>query len=270
MNEADPAASGIAERNTAERSMVDKAFALLRTFRPTGELQSLSDMARRAQVPKATAFRLANQLVALRLLERVGDKYVLGLGLLELGELVPTKHRLRPAALPFMQDLYEATHETVHLGIRDGHDVIYVEKIQGHFGARLPSRVGGRLPLTCTGVGKALLAFEDHEMVEEVVSQPLRRLTSLSITDPVRMMDELGRIRVAGVAYDREEAAIGNCCVAAPVIVNGAVVAAMSLTVPVGQFQPERLAPAVATATRALSRRLEHSRSALLNMGLDL
>jgi DNA-binding IclR family transcriptional regulator len=73
------------------------------------------------------------------------------------------------------------------------------------------------------------------------------------------MEDELGRVRVSGIAYDREEAALGSCCVAAPVIVQGSTVAALSLSVPIGQFQPERLGPAVLTAARGLSRRLERS-----------
>ena len=119
-------------------------------------------------------YRLAEELVEFGLLERQPVGYRPGIALFELGELAPAKVDLREAALPFMQDLYEATHETVHLGIRDGLDVIYAEKIRGHGGVDVPSRVGGRLPLSSTGVGKALLAHAEPEVVEAVLSRPLR------------------------------------------------------------------------------------------------
>ena len=174
----------------------------------------------------------------------------------ELGELVPIKRRLRETALPFMEDLYEATHETVHLAVRDDLDVLYAEKIRGHSGVDMPSRVGGRLPLSSTGVGKTLLAFSPGSLVEEVVSRPLRRLTEHSIADPAVLQNELATIRTAGVGYDHEEAALGVSCVAAPVLVRGEPVAALSVSVPSGQLQPARLAPAVRTAALALSRTL--------------
>jgi len=169
----------------------------------------------------AEGYPVIEELTSLGLLERSRDRYVLGRPLFELGELVPVKHRLREAALPFMQDLYEATHETIHLGVRDDLDVLYVEKIRGHSGVDVPSRPGGRLPLSSTGVGKTLLAFSRDDVVAQVVGRPLRRLTEHSITDPKVLEGELAQIRAAGVGYDHEEASIGVSCVAAPVIVHG-------------------------------------------------
>jgi len=95
---------------------------------PSGCVLSLSELARRAKLPKATAFRLVNQLVVLGALERNGDGYELGVRLFEFGSMVGRQRRLRDEALPFMEDLYEATHETIHLGALDGLEVLYVEK----------------------------------------------------------------------------------------------------------------------------------------------
>ena len=240
-------------------SMLERGIQVLQAFRPAGTSLRLSDIARRTDLPKSTVHRLIDELLRLGLLERHDTGYVLGRTVFELGELVPIRVGLREAALPFMQDLYEATHETVHLGVRDDLDVLYVERIRGHSGVDMPSRVGGRLPLTCTGVGKTLLAFSGEELLQQVTSRPLRRLTVHSITDPVALRAELAEIRATGVGYEHEEATAGVGCVAAPVLVRGRPVAALSISVPSTRAHPAplmRLTPAVKTAALALSRTL--------------
>ncbi|GAB3158231.1 IclR family transcriptional regulator [Micromonospora sonneratiae] len=240
-------------------NLLDRGVQLLQAFRPSGEPLRLTELCRRTGLPKATVHRLIEQLVELALLQRTPDGFVPGIALFELGELVPVKQRLREAALPFMQDLYEATHETIHLGVRSDLDVVYAEKIRGHAGVDTPSRVGGRLPLPCTGVGKVLLAYSGQELIDEVLLRPLPRLTAHSITDPGLLADELAQIRYSGIGYDRQEAALGLSCVASPVLVHGEIVAALSISVPAHQLQPARLAPAVRTASLALSRVLSRA-----------
>jgi DNA-binding IclR family transcriptional regulator len=240
--------------------MLERGVHVLQAFRPTGQPMGLTEIARRTDLPKTTTHRLIAELESLGLLSRGPEGYVLGHAIFELGELVPIKKELREAALPFMQDLYEATHETVHLGVRDDLDVLYAEKIRGHSGIDMPSRVGGRLPLSCTGIGKTLLAFSSDSLISEVLSRPLRRLTEFSITDPTVLTDELAEILTAGVGYDRAEATVGVSCVAAPVLLRGEPVAALSISVPSSQMHPARLAPAVKTAALALSRFLQANR----------
>ncbi|GGS20400.1 IclR family transcriptional regulator [Streptomyces humidus] len=236
---------------------MEKAVALLDCFSPGGGSFRLTELARGAGLSKTTAFRLTGELVRLGLLERDGDTYRLGGRLFELGSLVPRRSSLRETAVPYLQDLFEATRETVHLGIRDDHDVVYVERIHGHGAVQLPSRIGGRLPLTCTGVGKALLAFSEGELVDEVLAAPLRRLTSYSIDDPVRLRTVIEQVQASGIAYEEQEAADGVSCIAAPVFAGrGIAVAAISLAVPRGRFRPAQLAPAVRTAALGLSRAL--------------
>lgn len=236
--------------------MLDKAALIITCFRPTGGPYRLTELAERTGLTKTTVHRLAGDLVRLGMLERTGDTYRLGGTLFELGALVPRRRDLRETALPFLQDLFEATHETVHLGVREGHEVVYVERIHGHAALELPSRIGGSLPLTCTGVGKALLAFASADLAEEVLAGPLPRLTEHSITDPVRLRTSIEQTQVSGLAYEEQEAVLGIHCIAAPVLVGGVAVAALSVAVPRARFRPAQLAPAVRTAALGLSRAL--------------
>ncbi|MGW0886400.1 IclR family transcriptional regulator [Streptomyces sp. NPDC002671] len=242
--------------------MLDKAVQILDCFSPTEGAFRLTELSTRTGLTKTTVFRLCADLVRLGLLERDAERYRLGGKLFELGALVPRRHDLREAALPFLQDLFEATRETVHLGVREGHEVVYVERIHGHDALPLPSRIGGRLPLTCTGVGKALLAFSGSELTEEVLAAPLPRLTPRSVTDPEQLRTAIEQAQVAGLAYEEEEAATGVSCIAAPVFDGPVAVAALSVAVPRTRYRPAQLAPAVRTAALGLSRVLRSGQGA--------
>jgi DNA-binding IclR family transcriptional regulator len=244
-------------RDQPRESMLERGVHILQAFRPDGGTLTLTTLVQRTGLPKPTVHRLADTLVGLGLLERQRTGYRPGIGLFEIGELAAAKADLREVALPFMQDLYEAAHETVHLGIRDGLDVVYAEKIRGHGGVDVPSRVGGRLPLSSTGVGKALLAHAEPDVVHAVLSRPLRRLTEHSPTDATRLLAELAEIRRTGLAYDREEAALGVSCIAAPLLVRGRAVAAISMTMAADRIHSAGAAPAVRAVSLALSRALE-------------
>ncbi|RKN12816.1 IclR family transcriptional regulator [Streptomyces radicis] len=236
--------------------MLEKGLRILQAFRSGDQCLRLTDVAERTGMPKSTVHRLTQILVEQQLLTLSEQGYELGIALFELSSLVPVKQRLRVAALPFLQDLFMATHETVHLGIREGFDVVYVEKIYGHSDLGLPSRVGGRLPLNCTGIGKALLAFSSEEVRADFLARPLRRITRKSVTDPVRLARELAEARATGLAFEREEATLGRECVAAPVIVHGEIMAAMSISVPISAYRMPQLAAAVKTSALGLARHL--------------
>lgn len=237
--------------------MLDKAVALLDCFGPGEPPCRLSELAVRAGLQKTTAHRLLADLVRLGLLEREGEGYRLGARLFELGSLVPRRLDLRETALPFLQDLYAATAETVHLGVREGHSVVYLERIHGHDALPLPSRIGGHLPLTCTGIGKALLAFSSPALIDEVLSAPLARRTEHSITDPHRLRTMIEQCQASGLAYEEQESTLGVSCIAAPVFDgSGQAAAALSVAVPRARFSPAHLSPAVRTAALGLSRRL--------------
>lgn len=244
-------------RNSTTGNMLDKAALILDAFHPSGGELRLSELVARTDLSKTTAFRLAGNLVRLGFLEHDGEHYRLGNHLFELGSLVSRRLDLRETALPFLQDLYESTRQTVHFGVRDGFDVVYVERIHGHDSLALPSRIGGRLPLSCTAIGKALLAFCKEETCD-LDTRELPRLTPYSITDPVALRTALEQVQVSGLAYEEQEAALGVSCIAAPVFAGATVVAALSVAVPQQQFRPAHLAPAVRTAALGLSRALRN------------
>jgi len=238
-------------------SMVEKSWLVLDAFRPEGGPLRLDELAARAGLPRSTVHRLLTRLVAAGGVERSPDGFHLGRKLFELGAVVPSERGLREAALPFMQDLYIATHEAVHMGVMDGRDVVYVEKIYGHAVFAMPSRIGGRLPLACTAIGKAMLAFAGPEVLTDVLAAPLPRVAGdQAVVDPKELAGALAEVRTTGIAYEYEEVQLGGCSLAAPVFERGRVVAALSVAVPVERFQPVRLAPAVKTAALGLSRLL--------------
>jgi len=187
--------------------------------------------------------------------ERTARGHRLGMRLFELGQLAPLQRGLREAAAPFLADLFEATHETVHLAVPDGVDVVYVQKLPGRRGPRIDSRVGGRMPAYCTGVGKALLAFGPPERLAAVLAGGLPRRTPRTVIAPGLLHQELTRVRADGVAEEHEESTVGIACVASPVLdPHGLAVAAISITGWANRMDTARLAPAVRTAALGLSR----------------
>ena len=246
-------------RAAADRSnRLERGLAVLQAFRPDGRPLRLTDIIIKVGFAKSTTHRLVSDLLRLGFLERHGDDYVLGRAVFELGELVPVRLSLREVAQPHMQDLFRATRSTVHLAVRDDLDALYIDRIHDHAAPKLPSRVGGRLPLSSTGVGKVLLAFGESDIIDEVATRPLRRLTPQSVGDPTTLRRQLREARSRGFAYEREEAAAGIACVAAPVLEGGRVVAAVSVSVPIEKGEPElrRLAPAVCVTAAGISRSL--------------
>ncbi|MDA3625265.1 IclR family transcriptional regulator [Saccharopolyspora oryzae] len=234
-------------------TVLGKAVTILRAYRPEDHVLALAELVRRTGLHKATVHRLARDLVANRLLDRVDGGYRLSGGLFELGMLASLERSLLEVAMPFLQDLYERTHETVHLGVREGHDVVYVAKIGGHRQADAPSRTGGRNPLHCTAIGKVLLAHAPAEVQREVLAAPMVRRTAHTVVAPGILHNQLVRAAETGVAFEHEESALGIACVAAAVFGTGdEPVAAISVTGPTGRFRPEAQTATVLATAEAL------------------
>lgn len=230
-------------------SVLSKVMTVLHSFAADDRAVSLADLTRRTDLPKGTLHRICQDLVTARLLDRASDGYRLGGHLFELGMRASVERGLVDVATPFMEDLYELTHETVHLGVREASEVMYVAKIGGHRQAAAPSRVGGRLPLHCTAIGKILLAYAPAEFVDSYLAGTLQRRTPRTLIAPGLLRQQLEQIRATGVAYEYEESAVGIVCVAAPILdVEHGVTAAVSVTGPVTRFDPRRHANAVRAA----------------------
>lgn len=205
-------------------------------------------------LPKAELVSLLARLEQLGLVANTARRHHLGERLLELGVLTPIPREFRDAAVPFMGDLYAVTHETIHFGILVGTDVLYIEKLRGHQPAHVDTGVGLRMPASCTGLGKAMLAFSSPALVAEVLSGELPGRTPATITSPEALREELRVVAATGVAFDREENEIGVTCIAAPVLdAQQRAVGALSITGPVGRFRPDLYDVAVKTAARGLA-----------------
>ena len=240
------------------RSVISKAIAVLETFRRGSRELSLNQLGAQTGLPLSTVFRIANELVAAGVLERAdGGGYRVGLRAWEIGTRADPATSMYQVVVPFMQDLYEVTHENVQLAILDHHEALYIEKIYGSRSARIRNSRGGRLPLHCTGAGKLLLAYAPQELVDELIRDGLKAYTPHTITTPERLNRTLRDIRRTGIAYQREEMDIGLMSVAAPVMdAGGTVVSALSVVLRSSPSTLHHLAPAVRTAAASASREL--------------
>ncbi|GIF19959.1 DNA-binding IclR family transcriptional regulator [Actinoplanes tereljensis] len=236
-------------------SVTSRALDLLGAFDADHRALTLSTLARRAGLPLATAHRLVGELQRWGALARLeSGEYVIGRRLWDLGLLAPVQAGLRQAASPFLHDLYGATLATVHLAVRDGCEVLYIDRLAGHVSVPVVSKVGSRLPMHATGVGKVLLAHAPEPVRAEVLGK-LTRVTPYTITQPARLLDQLRRVRAEGFATTGEEMSLGACSVAVPVRgPAGEVVAALGLVVPDLRRERARLVAALQVATQGISR----------------
>jgi DNA-binding IclR family transcriptional regulator len=183
-------------------------------------------------------------------LERAGDgeKFRLGLRLLEMGLGALRGLDFRRAAYPYMQQLVDRFQETCTLSIFDRGRMLYVEVVYGEHSLTIAARVGRHLPAHCTASGKVLLAFLPPEITEPILSGPLAAYTDKTITSPAKLREELGLVRQCGYAVTDEEFEAGIRAISAPIRdIDGKVIAAMSIPFPTSRLNPERI-PEIAQA----------------------
>ncbi|WIM98744.1 IclR family transcriptional regulator [Actinoplanes oblitus] len=238
------------------KSVTARALELLGAFDADHRSLTLSDLARRSGTPLATAHRLVGELQRWGALSREPTgEYVIGRRIWQLGLLAPVQSELRTAASPFLHDLYGATLATVHLAVRDGLEVLYVDRLGGHVSVPVVSKIGSRLPLHATGVGKVLLAYAPDDVLGAAL-QRLTRVTAYTVTQPARLLEQLRRVRAEGYATTGEEMSLGACSVAVPVRNGDDVVAALGMVVPDLRRQLPRMVSALQVAARGIGRTL--------------
>jgi IclR family transcriptional regulator, acetate operon repressor len=229
--------------SSGAESSVAKALHLLESFGGGIHQLGVSELSRRTGIPKSSVHRLCNELTECGFLVRTPRRqYRLAVRVFELGSAGPAHAELRQTASRFLQQLTVLTGETAHLGMLDGRDVIYLDKIETPQSERLPSRVGHRNPAHSTAIGKAMLAW-DQRRREELVAMPhLPVFTPRTIATGAELDHELAVIRAELVAFDREERTPGVSCVAAPIKDrHGCAVAAISVAGPTCRMTEERL-----------------------------
>ncbi|MEV5070766.1 IclR family transcriptional regulator [Microbacterium sp. LMI12-1-1.1] len=237
--------------------VLDRMTCILEAFDGDDRGMGISELALRSGLPKSTVSRLVATLIRQRYLERDGKLIHLGLRLFELGQLAEQPRELRIAALPVMADLRNQTGGNVHLGIRDGGEVVCIAVMRGRAPEPSTVRTGARLPLHATALGKAVLAHASPSDIDDVLAAGLPWWTEDTITDPAALRRQLTAIRRGGLAAEAGEFATGVCCTATPVLApGGALAGAVSVSGDADDLKAEQVAQALRTAAATLTRRL--------------
>ncbi|MFD5064138.1 IclR family transcriptional regulator [Streptomyces sp. NPDC058394] len=244
-------------RPPAGEPVLDRAFALLKSFDAQHRAQTLAELSRRTATPRSTTLRLARKLTDVGALERLDDgRYVVGVRLLEVASLAPRGHGLRAVAMPYMGDLFHVTGQHVLLAVRDGDEALLVERMSAHDADPVRFRVGGRMPLPGSGVGLVLLAFAPTKVQERL----LAGVASSNGVDAIRTAEDLRRtlaeVRRGDYAVGSQTEPWPRATVAAPVRDAEGVIAALSVVTPSTEFNPMAYVPAVRATARAISREL--------------
>ncbi len=229
-------ASGKTAIQVIER-MVNLLDALAQQSEPT----SLKILSQRTGLHPSTSHRILNDLVWARFVDRVEPgTYQLGMRLLELGNLVKARLNVRDAALGPMRELHRDIGQPVNLSIRQGDEIVYIERaVSERSGMQVVRAVGGRAPLHLTSVGKLFLAAEPPRQIQGYVSRTgLPGQTKNSLTDAGALDRELAMVRARGYARDDEELETGVRCIGAGIRDDsGQLVAGLSISAPADQVQ---------------------------------
>jgi IclR family KDG regulon transcriptional repressor len=218
---------------------------------------SLEELARQVKLAKPTVYRFLLTLQELGYVRRVdGEQWAITLKLFNVGSRALDHVELHSVARPIAEELSEALGETVHMGVLEGESAVYVLKIESRHTIRMFSRVGRRIPLYCTAIGKVLLAF-CREEEREAALKGVRQLafTRRTLTSRTALNAELERIRVQGFALDDEEHEEGIHCIGAPVFDHtGSIVATISASWPGFRYEREQEGAKVDTVKAAAAR----------------
>ncbi len=192
----------------------------------------LMDLVAATGLPRPTVHRLLGELKRSGFAEQDdGGQYRLGHKVILLSAQCLGGFDLRREAHAYLQAFAEDIGHTVHLGIRDGVQVVYLDKIEPSHGLHVSSSIGERRPLSTTAMGKVLLAYSERTILDQVLTGKLNRMTAKSIIDPAELASSLESVRARGFAIDDEESTLGVRCASAPVFdAAGAVIAAISIS----------------------------------------
>lgn len=242
---------------------VSRSLRILEALGRSDRPQSLAEITTAVRLPKTTVHRLLETLQIEGYVEQnpVTRQFLLSSKILELAASFLGRLDVREVARPVLMELWQQSQETVHLGLLDDGEVLYIEKLESPHTIRMYSEIGRRAPLHCTGLGKALLAHLPAEEIDRIViRRGLQRYTENTLVNRADLLEELAAIRSRGAAFDNEEHEKSVRCVAAPVFDGqGQVIAAISIAGPAFRMTPERqkdLEPHVVAAAQRISRRL--------------
>jgi len=224
---------------------LDRALAMMDLFDENHRALKITEISSRMGLHKSTVHSLLKTLQKHRYIEQDEQGlYRLGIRLIEKGQLLLQSFDIRDIASGALRELSEETGQSVHLVVRDGAQGVYIDKVEGRRAAIRYSRIGRRVPLHSSAVGKVLAAFTPDEDLEQLLKDyEYSRRTLHTISNEAAFREELRTVRESGVGFDREENEPGVRCVAAPVYDHGGhVAAAVSVSTLTATVDSEELA----------------------------
>ena len=233
--------------------VIERMFSLMDILANREEAMSLKEISEKSGLHASTAHRILNDLATGRFVDRpAAGTYRLGMRLLELGNMVKARLNVRDAALSPMRELHRLTQQPVNLSMRQGDEIIYVERAYSErSGMQVVRAIGGRAPLHLTSVGKLFLAFDDPQRLRTYASRTgLAGQTRNSITQLPILERELSKARQYGIARDNEELELGVRCMAAGIYDDqNKLVAGLSISAPADRLEENWLPKLQATAS---------------------
>jgi len=248
----------MARTNEPGRSVSSKLLDILFSFEPDHQRFTLAELVRRTGMPYATVRRLVLELVEAGALSRdERGRFAIGLRLWQLGTLAPRTESLRAVAQPFTEDLYAALRQHVQLAVLDGTEAVIIERLSAPRAPTLVGRVGGRVPLHASAVGKILLAHGGPGLTEQILGRKLRRYTPKTPVEADELRRELAVCRQSGTAIVRGELTLNADSVATRIVDGrGIVVAALSVVVRAGSVSLDAVVPSIVASGFGISRLL--------------
>jgi IclR family KDG regulon transcriptional repressor len=245
---------------------VERAFQILEEVSLAKGGIGITELSTKLNMYKSTIHRVLSTLTHIGYVEQdsLSGRYKLGYKLLGVSSRLLNNLDIRHESLSCLEELAKATNEVVHLVILDGGEVVYIEKVEGTETIRMHSQIGKRVPVHCTGVGKAILAYLSPSRVSEIVAEyGLQPHTMYTIRTEKDLLADLKLVRQRGYAFDLEENELGISCVAAPIWdYSGAVIASVSVSGPTMRMTSqhlEHLAGLVRETGLNISQRLGYS-----------
>jgi DNA-binding IclR family transcriptional regulator len=232
--------------------VIERLFLLLEVLAKNGQAMSLKEISEAAKLHPSTTHRILNDLTIGRFVERPeAGTYRLGMRLLELGTLVKDRLHVRDLALGPMRELHRLIQQPVNLSVRQGDEIIYIERAYSErSGMQVVRAIGGRAPLHLTSVGKLFLASDDIARIRAYATRTgLPSQTRNSLTQLHQLERELQEAQKSGVARDNEELELGVRCIAAGVRDDqGKLVAGLSISAPASRMDESWLPKLQSTA----------------------
>ena len=232
--------------------VIERLFSLMDVLASREEAISLKEISEKTGLHPSTAHRILNDLTIVRFVDRPEPgSYRLGMRLLELGNMVKARLNVRDAALAPMRDLHKLIQQPVNLSMRQGDEIVYIERAYSErSGMQVVRAIGGRAPLHLTSVGKLFLSVDEPMKVRSYATRTgLSGHTKNSITQLPVLERELSKVRQYGIARDNEELELGVRCIAAGIYDDqGKLLAGLSISAPADRLDEAWLSKLQATA----------------------